>query len=71
MPLVEITNQSKFYEMGKIHIFECLVGGYPLPKVEWAFKKCPDYPVCEKSFTQIPVIFYNTYMNYIILINKV
>lgn len=34
---------------------ECYIGGYPLPEVEWAFKKCPNYPECEESFTQISV----------------
>lgn len=57
-PLVQITNSSNskvFYELGKIYSVECYIGGYPLPEVEWAFKKCPNYPECEESFTQISV----------------
>ncbi|KAF0766886.1 vascular endothelial growth factor receptor 1 isoform X2 [Aphis craccivora] len=55
-PLVQITNSSNskvFYEVGKMYSVECYIGGYPLPEVEWAFKKCPNYPECEDSFTQI------------------
>lgn len=62
-PLVQISNVSNtpvFYELGKEHHIECLVGGYPLPVVEWAFKKCPSYPKCEESFTKIPVSLLNT-----------
>ncbi|XP_022178523.1 vascular endothelial growth factor receptor 1 isoform X3 [Myzus persicae] len=60
-PLVQITNSSNlkvFYELGKIYSVECYIGGYPLPEVEWAFKKCPNYPECEESFTQIPRSMY-------------
>lgn len=64
-PLVQITNSSnskKFYEVGKMYSVECYIGGYPLPEVEWAFKKCPNYPECEESFIQISVNqFIDTY----------
>lgn len=65
MPIVNITRDSKFnelYDIGKVHIFECYVAGYPLPKVEWTFIKCPNYPECENSSIVIPVnLLNNTY----------
>lgn len=66
-PIVEIINSSNsklFHELGKMYSIECYLGGYPLPEVDWAFKKCPDYPECEDSFTHIPVnLFVDTYFH--------
>ncbi|XP_060867787.1 vascular endothelial growth factor receptor 1 isoform X2 [Metopolophium dirhodum] len=60
-PLVQIINSSNskvFHELGKMYSVECYLGGYPLPEVDWAFKKCPNYPECEESFTHIPRSMY-------------
>lgn len=43
-----------------MHSVECYIAGYPLPDVEWAFKKCPNFPKCEESYTNIPVLVYLT-----------
>lgn len=37
----------------------CFIAGFPLPVVEWTFKKCPDYPKCEESYTLLPVNLFN------------
>lgn len=44
------------YDVGKLYSFDCFVAGYPLPVVEWAVQKCSNYPVCEDSYTKLPVI---------------
>lgn len=73
-PLVQIINSSNskvFHELGKIYSVECYIAGYPLPEVEWAFKKCPNYPECEESFNQIPVsLFVDTYFHNKLIINE-
>ncbi|XP_050420983.1 vascular endothelial growth factor receptor 1 isoform X2 [Adelges cooleyi] len=53
-PIVQINNNTMFYEVGQIYVVECLIAGYPLPAVEWSFKNCPNYPECEDSFMPMP-----------------
>jgi len=58
-PIVQITNNSNskvYYEVGKTHNIKCYIAGYPLPNVEWTFKKCSNYPQCEESYLNISVI---------------
>lgn len=48
--------EKPIYDIGKLYSINCFVGGYPLPIVEWAVQNCPNYPICEDSFTILPVI---------------
>lgn len=43
------------YEIGKVYDFEFYISGYPLPEVEWYFRKCSSYPLCENVYTKIQV----------------
>jgi len=64
-PLVEINRSREFYKEGEVYNVECNIAGYPLPEVEWSFKKCPKYPECEELFTKISVnLFSNTYVDF-------
>lgn len=63
--LIQIYKDKIFYEVNKVHSVECYIGGYPLPDVEWAFKKCPNVSHCEGSYTRIPVKLFNTILKQI------
>lgn len=40
-----------------MYTFEFYISGYPLPEVEWAFKKCINYPKCGQSYPETKVNF--------------
>lgn len=45
--VVEVT-AGGLYQYGDQYTLRCTATGYPVPKIQWTFKKCRDYNKCEK-----------------------